>query len=112
MVKISAFKAIRPVRDKASLVASRSYLTYSESTIKEKLDNNPYTFLHIINPEYKKKNKQKEKQKFLKIKEKFTEFIDEKILVRDKTNCFYVYQQINKIKWYYRYRSSKRLFKW
>ena len=100
MVKISAFKAIRPVRDKASLVASRSYLTYSESAIKEKLDNNPYTFLHIINPEYKKKNKQKEKQKFLKIKEKFTEFVDEKILIRDKTNCFYVYQQINKSKTY------------
>ena len=56
MVKISAFKAIRPARDKASLVASRSYLTYSENTIIEKLDNNPYTFLHIINPEYKKKN--------------------------------------------------------
>tara|TARA_B100000963_G_scaffold69031_2_gene57290 strand:- start:11487 stop:12686 length:1200 start_codon:yes stop_codon:yes gene_type:complete len=100
MVKISAFKAIRPVRDKASLVASRSYLTYSENTIKEKLDNNPYTFLHIINTEYKKKNKQNDKQKFLKIKEKFTEFVDKKILIRDKTNCFYVYQQKNELKTY------------
>ena len=35
--KIRPFKAIRPVRDKASLVASRSYLTYSEETIKEKI---------------------------------------------------------------------------
>ena len=59
MVKISAFKAIRPSRDKVSLVASRSYLTYSEETIKEKLDHNPYTFLHIINPDYKQKNKKK-----------------------------------------------------
>ena len=57
MVKIRPFKAIRPVRDKASLVASRSYLTYSEETIKEKLDNNPYTFLHIINPDYNNKYK-------------------------------------------------------
>ena len=62
MVKIRAFKAIRPTRDKASLVASRSYLTYSEETIKEKLDHNPYTFLHIINPEYKLKNKKRYKK--------------------------------------------------
>ena len=95
MVKISAFKAIRPVRDKASLVASRSYLTYSENTIKEKLDNNPYTFLHIINPEHKKKNKKNETQKFLKIKEKFTDFVDEKILIKDKIVFMFINKKIN-----------------
>ena len=96
MVKISAFKAIRPSRDKVSLVASRSYLTYSEETIKEKLDHNPYTFLHIINPDYKQKNKKKGTKKYLKIKEKLNEFIDEKILIKDKEDCYYIYQQRNK----------------
>ena len=57
MVNNPSFKAIRPLRDKANLVATRSYLTYSEETIKEKLDHNPYTFLHIINPDYNNKNK-------------------------------------------------------
>ena len=57
MIKIAPFKAIRPTRDKASLVASRSYLTYSSKNLKEKLDNNPYTFLHIINPDFADKIK-------------------------------------------------------
>ena len=50
MTKIVPFKAIRACRDKAHLVATRSYLTYSASTLKEKLNNNPFTFLHVINP--------------------------------------------------------------
>ena len=52
MAIIRPFKAVRPTRDKASLVASRSYVTYSKSSLKDKLDTNPYTFLHIINPDY------------------------------------------------------------
>lgn len=95
MVKISAFKAIRPIRDKASLVASRSYLTYSEETIREKLDHNPYTFLHIINPEYKLKNKKRGTEKFQKIRDKFKDFIKEGILIEDNKDSFYIYQQSN-----------------
>ena len=52
MAKIVPFRAIRPSRDKVSLVASRSYLSYSKEILDEKLENNPYTFLHIINPDY------------------------------------------------------------
>ena len=48
MATIRSFRAIRPTRDKVNLVASRSYLSYSEETLNEKLDNNPFTFLHII----------------------------------------------------------------
>ena len=54
MANIQPFRAIRPTRDKASLVATRSYLSYNEETIKEKLNHNPYTFLHVINPDYNK----------------------------------------------------------
>ena len=53
MAIVRPFKAIRPTRDKVSLVASRSYLSYSDETLKEKLEHNPFTFLHIINPDYK-----------------------------------------------------------
>jgi len=55
MATIKPFKAIRPTRDKVHLVASRSYLSYSKKTLEEKLENNPYTFLHIINPKSKNK---------------------------------------------------------
>ena len=38
MAKVVPFKAIRPKRDKAGLIASRSYLSYSQTTLKEKLE--------------------------------------------------------------------------
>ncbi len=93
MVKVRPFKAIRPARDKASLVASRSYLTYSETTIKEKLDHNPYTFLHIINPDYNTNRKATGIAKFKLVKERFKQFIREDILKRDEMDSFYIYQK-------------------
>ena len=45
MTKIAPFKAIRPSRDKAHLLATRSYVSYSETTLKEKLDNNKLIIL-------------------------------------------------------------------
>ena len=82
MIKIAPFKAIRPTRDKASLVASRSYLTYSSKNLKEKLDNNPYTFLHIINPDFADKIKvNNEDLKYQLIKNKFSSFLNQGILL-------------------------------
>ena len=97
MVKVRPFKAIRPVRDKASLVASRSYLTYSEETIKEKLDHNPYTFLHIINPDYKDKRKASGITKFKLVKKKFKQFIDKGIFKKDILESYYIYQKNNQL---------------
>ena len=45
MASVVPFCAIRPTRDKVSLVATRSYLSYSDETLNEKLNNNPYTFV-------------------------------------------------------------------
>lgn len=94
MANIRPFKAIRPTRDKAHLVATRSYLTYSEEGLNEKLKNNPYTFLHIINPNYNKNNK-KGKKRFRLIKKRFHDFIDQGYFIEDKKPSFYLYQQIN-----------------
>ena len=93
MVIVRPFKAIRPARDKANLVASRSYLTYSDATIKEKLDHNPYTFLHIINPDYKTGKKLIGLSKFQLIKKKFKQFINDDILRKDTKDAFYIYQK-------------------
>ena len=96
MVKVRPFKAIRPVRDKAHLFTTRSYLTYSKETLKEKLENNPYTFLHIINPEYKKKNRKKGVEKFKLVKQKFEEFEKSGILKKEEKKIFYLYRQRSK----------------
>ena len=96
MTKIRPFKAIRPNRDIANLFATRSYLTYSNETLKEKLDNNPYTFLHIINPDFYNNIKQKGVNKFKKVKEKYNRFIEKSYLKQDDIPAFYIYEQQSK----------------
>lgn len=95
MAIIRPFKAIRPARDKASLVASRSYLSYDEATIKEKLDHNPYTFLHVINPEYNNTVKSVGITKYKLIKNKLHDFIKNKILIKEDSDKYYIYQKSN-----------------
>ena len=95
MAIIRPFRAIRPTRDKVSLVASRSYLSYSDETLKEKLEHNPFTFLHIINPDYKRTIKSKGTERFKLVKEKYQEFIYKNHLFQDKAPSYYIYQQQN-----------------
>ena len=92
-MKIIPFNAIRPVRDKANLFASRSYLTYSNKTIAEKISNNPYTFLQIINPDFNLEKKLSGKEKFKLVKKKFQEFCNNNILISDNEDCYYLYEQ-------------------
>ena len=96
MAKIVPFRAIRPSRDKVSLVASRSYLSYSKEILVEKLENNPYTFLHIINPDYSAGYEVNSyDEKFKLVKEKFNSFIKEGIFQKDNSDSFYIYQKNN-----------------
>lgn len=94
MADIRPFKAIRPTRDKVSLVASRSYLSYSEETLIEKLEHNPYTFLHIINPDYSEKQTEvKGKEKYPLVKNKFYNFQEEGVFIEEDKPTLYLYQQ-------------------
>jgi len=95
MAIVRPFKAIRPTRDKANLVATRSYLSYSDKTLNEKLEHNPFTFLHIINPDCKNKIKQKGINKFNAVKVKFNDFKEAGFLITEETETFYIYQQTN-----------------
>ncbi len=96
MANIKPFKAFRPTRDKVHLVASRSYISYNKPDLTRKLDENPFTFLHILNPEYKTKRQsfKNSKDKFEKVRTKFTDFANQQILIQDKKESFYVYRQI------------------
>jgi uncharacterized protein (DUF1015 family) len=91
MAIVRPFKAIRPTRDKANLVVTRSYLSYSDETLKEKLEHNPFTFLHIINPNIK----QKGINKFNAVKAKFNDFKEAGFFITEDTETFYIYQQKN-----------------
>lgn len=96
MAEIIPFKAIRPPRDKAHLVATRSYVTYQPRHLNRKLMENPFSFVHIINPEFGKKRKSRPNSdaRFQKIKKRFEEFCADDFLVQDTEDSFYIYRQI------------------
>lgn len=96
MPKVVPFKACRPTRDKAGLVGSRSFIEYSEADLNDKLINNPYTFLHVIYPDFGtpgyKPNMAEER--FLRVREKFEEFLHNGVFMRDQEPVMYIYRQI------------------
>jgi uncharacterized protein (DUF1015 family) len=95
MTKITPFRALRPVRDKVHLVATRPYYTYKKNVLKAKLEDNPFTFLRIINPEFDsiKKTAPNSKERFQLVKDKYQEFIDDEILFFDQKPGIYIYRQ-------------------
>ncbi|GAB5418657.1 MAG: DUF1015 domain-containing protein [Crocinitomicaceae bacterium] len=95
MAKISPFKAIRPTRDLVHLVATRPYYTYKENVLKAKLEDNPYTFLHIINPEFgaKERTEPNSIERFALVSDAYQDFINEGILLQDELPHIYLYRQ-------------------
>ena len=95
MATIVPFKAIRPTRDKAYLASSLPAYTYKRHILEVKLETNPYTFLHVINPEYKAEEKTlpNSVERFQHVKEKFDEFSDKGVFIQDKEENFYIYRQ-------------------
>jgi len=93
--KIIPFKAIRPVRDKVHLVATRPYYSYTKQILTAKLIHNPYSFIHIINPEFKKSDKTKPNtiERFEKVRGKYAEFCNKGIFCQDQKTSFYLYRQ-------------------
>jgi uncharacterized protein (DUF1015 family) len=95
MAEIHPFKAVRPTRDKAHLVATRPLASYKKHILKAKLEDNPYTFLHIIHPEVDKttKTKHNSPERFQAVKQRFELFLKDGILFQDQTPSIYIYRQ-------------------
>ena len=92
MATIKPFKAVRPTRDKVGLFATRTYLSYDKKGLREKLLNNPYTFLQIINPDFENNKKINKIEKFNLINKEYKRFIKEKILKKEAQDAFYIYE--------------------
>ncbi len=96
MATIIPFKGIRPAKDKVHLVASRSVDGYNAADLNEKLKNNPYTFLHVISPDFSdgKKTKPGSDERLFKVKATYLNFLKEDIFVTDPQPSYYIYQQL------------------
>ncbi|MCO4820533.1 MAG: DUF1015 domain-containing protein [Flavobacteriaceae bacterium] len=96
MATIIPFKAVRPTRDKVSLVASRSYQTYTQPEREARLDYNPFSFLHIVNPGYKYHLDLKGEDRYKLVRNRYLEFKEDSIFVQDNVPSFYVYKIVNR----------------
>ncbi len=92
MAVIKPFKAIRPAKDKVSLVTSRSYQEYSKRELNAVLEFNPFSFLHIINPGYKYAKNVSGEERFKLVHNRYLEFLEDHVFSKDESDSFYLYQ--------------------
>lgn len=95
MAKIFPFRAVRPPRSYAHLLASRTYSNYTRRELRQKLDSNPYSFLHIINPDFheEKRARANSPERFQLVREKYRSFLIDGVLDKEAYPCFYIYRQ-------------------
>lgn len=96
MAKIHPFKAVRPTRDKVSLVAARSYQSYTPNERDSRMDYNPYSFLHIVNPGYKYQKEIAGEERYKLVRNRYLEFKEDEVFIQDETPCYYVYKIVNR----------------
>jgi uncharacterized protein (DUF1015 family) len=96
MAKIVPFKAVRPTRDKVCLVTCSSYDDYSAAELAAQLDFNPLSFLHILKPAYTNQETVSYEKRYRQVHQKYQEFKNEIILVKDTKPAIYIHKIITK----------------
>ena len=87
---IRPFNGVLPPRDKAHLVATRSYLTYTDDELQDKLSRNPFSYMHVIHPHGVQSPHGAD---MAPVRKAFECFVDRGWLVRDTAPHFYLMQQ-------------------
>ena len=91
-MKITAFKGLRPVKEKVEKIASRPYDVLNSEEAREEAKDNPDSFLNVVKPEitlpmdidpYSAQVYQAGKKNFEQLLEQGTFFKDEK-------DCLYI----------------------
>ncbi len=95
MVKIKAFKGIRPVQDKAQLIASRPYDVLNKEEARIESQGNPWSFLHVIKPEIDLPDDVDEHsmEVYQKGKDNFHRLLADGVLFQDGEELLYIYAQ-------------------
>ena len=100
MAKIVPFKAVRPARDKVCLVTCRSYEEYVNAELAAQLDFNPLSFLHILKPAYTNQETVSFEKRYRQVHQKYEDFKNEIILVKDKKPAIYIHKIVTKTQSY------------
>ncbi len=95
MAILKSFKGIRPVKDKAQLIASRPYDVLNREEAKKEAGDHKFSFLHVIKPEIDLPDSLDEHDAsvYQKGKDNFQKLLNEGVLVQDTDDCLYIYAQ-------------------
>jgi uncharacterized protein (DUF1015 family) len=95
MAILKAFKGIRPVKDKAKMIASRPYDVLNREEAKKEAGDHGFSFLHVIKPEIDLPDSLDEHDAsvYQKGKDNFQKLLNQGVLVQDKEECLYIYAQ-------------------
>ncbi|PIV16193.1 MAG: DUF1015 domain-containing protein [Flavobacteriales bacterium CG03_land_8_20_14_0_80_35_15] len=96
MAVIRPFKAVRPTRDKAALLTTSSYETYSNEELNSILKYNPFSFLHILKPGFKFQLSPKGDERFRLVRNRYIEFKENRFFTSDAKASYYLHQQTYK----------------
>ena len=95
MAKIKPFKGLRPPVELVELVASRPYDVLNSEEARAEAGDNQKSLYHIIKPEidFSVGQDEHEENVYLKAAENFKKFQDQKWLVQDEKEMYYIYAQ-------------------
>lgn len=95
MSVLKPFKGIRPKPEFAVKVASRPYDVLNSAEAKKEAEGNEYSFFHVIKPEIDLPENIDIHSEIVyqKAKENFEKLLNDKILMQDEQNSFYIYAQ-------------------
>jgi len=93
MAILKPFKAYRPLKDKASLVASKPYDVISTQEAREEAKDNPLSFLHVVKPEIDFPDEQDPyaPEVYIRGRDNFKFLCEQNIMLQDDRECYYIY---------------------
>jgi len=96
MSTIKPFKALRPVKDKASKIAALPYDVMNTEEARNMVKGNPYSFLHVDKSEIDLPigTDLYDESVYAKAKENLNSLIHDKHLIEEEKPCLYLYQQV------------------
>lgn len=79
-----------------NLLAARSYDSYTAAQIESRLRDNPFSFLHIVNPGYKYQKEISGIERYGLVRNRYEEFKEDGIFIQDEKPSFYIYKIVNR----------------
>jgi uncharacterized protein (DUF1015 family) len=95
-MKIKPFKGLRPVPEKAAMVASRPYDVLDSDEARREAEGNPYSFLNVVKPEITLPagTDPFAGEVYEAGRDNFRKLLEEGVFFQDRHDCLYIYELV------------------